>query len=186
MLERKKIVTVLAATGLTLGLVSGLHATAQAAPSAAQTKNLAVFEGKKIDLSQNWGAAKACAVWRAMDGVSCFRTTAERDAHAAKLAARMSPAQAAATCTRPLHLYEHNGGRGRDLKFFDKGGAYQNLDRYNFNDQTSSYRTGSCKAHLAEHNGGRGYWYPGNTNANHYESAMRSGWNDRVSSILNY
>ncbi|WP_405652689.1 hypothetical protein [Streptomyces sp. RK9] len=186
MLKHRKAATILAATGLTLGLVGGLQATAQADPPSRGSANLATFEGRKIDLSQDWGAAKACVVWRGQDTVSCFRTAAERDAHAAKLSARQTPAVAAASCARPLHVYEHNDGRGRDLKFYDKGGAYQNLDRYNFNDKTSSYRTGSCKAHLAEHNGGRGHWYPGNTNANHYEKAMRGGWNDRVSSVLNY
>ncbi|WP_330290671.1 hypothetical protein [Streptomyces sp. NBC_00576] len=183
----------LALGGITLiagtGLVMAPAAQAEGA-SAAQTKGVqAQFEGRTIDLSKDWGAAKACMVWKAAGGVQCFRTAKEQEQTAAKLAQRQTPSVAAASCSTPLRLYEHGQFAGRELSFYDRG-YWQNLTdaRYNFNDQTSSYRVGSCNAHLAEHTNGSGYWYPGNTNAWHSEGTMSSGasgWNDRISSIYN-
>lgn len=178
MYRRLLVATVASAALVTLALPTGSAgaAPAPASPSAAR------FEGRTIDLSKNWEEARSCLVWRAQNAVECFRTPQERDSRAQRLMARQNEQVAARSCRTPLHLYEHVRGRGRDLKFYDRG-YWQNLDRYNFNDKTSSYRTGSCTAHLAEHNNGRGYWYPGNTRPRHYEPAMRRGWNDRVSSI---
>ncbi|MFF8830879.1 hypothetical protein [Streptomyces sp. NPDC015131] len=178
-------VTCVTAAVVTLG---GLTA---AAPAAAETSGAgtatvsgrgvtATFEGGRLDLARGWGDARACGVWR--DAVTCFRTVAELDRNAAAVGRARAESGALAACSSPLQLAEHNNLRPRILRFYDRG-YWQNLDRYSFNDKTSSYRTGACTAHLAEHNDGRGYWYPGNTGPNHTENAMRSGWNDRVSSI---
>jgi hypothetical protein len=166
-------------TATTTGTAAGT-ASATAAKAAAAKGVTATFEGKRVDLSRGWGAARACGVWQ--DAVECFRTAGELDRKAAGIARGRTAAGVLAACSTPLQLGEHNELRGRVLRFYDRG-YWQNLGAYDFNDKTSSYRTGACTAHLAEHNDGRGYWYPGNTGPNHYEPSMRSGWNDRVSSI---
>ena len=176
---RKLLVTAVASTALvTVALPAG-PAVAHPAPASPSA---AYFEGRTIDLSTSWKEARSCLVWQARNVVECFRTPDERDARAARLQAHQTRKVAAASCRSPLHLYEHVNGRGRDLTFYDRG-PWQNLGRYDFNDKTSSYRTGSCYVHLAEHNDGRGHWYPGNTGPRHYEPRMRNGWNDRVSAI---
>lgn len=167
-------------------LIAGTSATAAGAPQVAPGPNtpasLASFEGKKIDLSKDWGAAKSCVVWRAQGVVSCFRSSQERDAAARVLEARATGRVAAASCSTPLDLYQDSDRKGRDLKFYDRG-YWQNLSSYSFDNLTSSYWTGACSAHLAENSGGGGYWYPGNTGPNHIEN-VSIAWNDRISSIF--
>ncbi len=178
MRQKKFLAAACASVGL---LAAGLTVAgpASATPPAGNGV-IASFENKKIDLSKEWGAAKACGVWQ--NAVECFRTVSDLDDKAAAVAKSRTAPGIRARCSTPLQLGEHNSLRGRVLRFYDRG-SWQNLGSYNFNDKTSSYRTGACTAHLAEHNDGRGYWYPGNTGPNHYEASMRSGWNDRVSSI---
>ncbi|WP_105968828.1 hypothetical protein [Streptomyces geranii] len=188
-------VTLIAGTGLVMapaaqaGGVSAAQARTQTGVQAPKGMK-AQFEGRTIDLSKSWGAAKACTVWRAGGVVQCFRTAEEQERTASELTRLRTGRVAAATCSTPLRVYEHgefnyNGTvNGRTLSFYDRG-YWQNLTDYNFNDQTSSYRIGSCNAHLAEHIGGGAYWYPGNTNAWYSEGVLYSGWNDRISSVKN-
>lgn len=171
------------ATLVAVGLCGGITGTTAAAP-APLAPSQARFEGTTIDLSRDWGAAHACVVWQSRGVVDCYRTVDERDARAAQLEAHRDAGVAAASCAVPLHLYQDGFGQGRDLSFYDRG-FWQNLNTYGFDNQMSSYRTGSCAAHLAENNGGGGFWYPGNTNANAYEPVVPAVWNDRVSSIFN-
>ncbi|PKV82826.1 hypothetical protein [Streptomyces sp. TLI_146] len=165
-------------------------AQADSGPAVKTAGTAARFEGRTIDLSKDWGAAKACTIWRSQGVVECYRTQKEQEQAATKLARLRTESVALASCSTPLRLYEHgefnyNGSvNGRTLSFYDRG-SWQNLTDYGFNDETSSYRTGSCGAHLAEHIGGQGYWYPGNTNAWYSEGVLYQGWNDRISSIYN-
>ncbi|MFJ6939550.1 hypothetical protein [Streptomyces sp. NPDC101132] len=177
-----------AAAALTATLATG---TAQADPGglpSAPGSTVAAFEGGTLDMAGDWGAAKACLVWRAAGTVECFRTLGELRSVEAKLADRAagtgarSASGALAACSSPLELFEHGWFGGRRLVFYDRG-YWQNLGGWGFNDQMSSYKVGACYAHLAEHNDGVGYWYPGNTAPWAQEGALRSGWNDRVSSI---
>ncbi|GHE63566.1 hypothetical protein [Streptomyces capitiformicae] len=180
-MRRKTLFAATLAAAAVLG--AGSATTGQAAAAASAPRGaVATFEGKKTDLSGGWGAAKACGVWQ--NSVNCFRTTAELDRKATQVYADRTAAGIRARCSSPLELGEHIDLRpnGRILRFYDRG-SWQNLTRYNFNNKTSSYRTGACTAHLAENLGGEGNWYPGNTGPNHYERAMSSRWNDRVSSI---
>ncbi|MER7759816.1 hypothetical protein [Streptomyces sp. NPDC097619] len=186
--------SVAAALAAAAALLTGTG-SAQAAPSAAGApsapgSDLARFEGRTLDLSGDWGEAKACLIRRSAGTVQCFRTVAELTAKEAELTALAGRTTAAggalAACSSPVRLYEHGqfwtGGGGRVLSFWDRG-YWQNLGNWDFNDNMSSYKVGACTAHLAEHNGGGGYWYPGNTGPWAEEGVLRSGWNDRVSSI---
>jgi hypothetical protein len=80
--RRKTFFAATLATAAVLG--AGLAATGQAAAAASAPRGaIATFEGKRIDLSGGWGAAKACGVWQG--SVSRFRTTAELDRKATQV-----------------------------------------------------------------------------------------------------
>ncbi|MEU0840820.1 hypothetical protein ABZ370_15270 [Streptomyces sp. NPDC005962] len=84
---------------------AGSVTTGQAAAASAPRGAIATFEGKKIDLSGGWDAAKACGVWQ--NSVSCFRTTAELDRKATQVYADHDAAGIRARCSSPLELGEH-------------------------------------------------------------------------------
>lgn len=154
--------------------------------TAGEPGAIALFEGKMLDLSRDWGEAKSCLIWKQAGISECFRTDEEMEARDAE-ATRQHPevqeqATAAARCSGALHLYEHVNRQGRHLMFRDRG-YWQNLGGWGFNDKLSSFATGPCGVHLAYHVNGGGGWYPGNTGANVVSHQMISGWNDEVSSI---
>ncbi|MFI1028420.1 hypothetical protein [Streptomyces sp. NPDC020951] len=186
----------LGALALAVGSATVIAPTAQAAGTstiaptaqAAGTSTIARFEGKTIDLSKDWGAAKACNVRRGV--IECFRTAEESATRAAQQAKTASPSAAQGYCSTPLRLYEHANFNtapfpaGRILSFYDSG-YWQNLDVYGFNDQTSSYRTGSCYTSFAVDNGGWGN--QADVGPWQSDGYMGSGsWNDLVSSIALY
>jgi hypothetical protein len=151
---------------------------------------IALFEGRRINLAEDWGDAKACLVWRQGGVLECFRSVEALDALEARLAPqRESPvrssdgsllAASSYSCWSSLRLYEHSWYGGRRLSFWDRG-YWQNLYLYGFDDQASSYIVGGCYAHLAEHPDGGGWWYPGPTYPFAGEPVM--WWQDVISSI---
>lgn len=166
-----------------LALLLATGSAAVAARAQSSPPSLALFEGKQIDLSRDWGAAQACVVYQGVGAVECFRDRAGLQAREAQLqTAVASPATATASCSSPLRLFADGSYGGRELDFYDRG-YWQNLDTWGFDNQLSSYRVGGCGVYLADGTYGGGSWYPGNTSAGHGESSMLSGWNDRVSSI---
>ncbi|WP_424215819.1 hypothetical protein ACN20G_27080 (plasmid) [Streptomyces sp. BI20] len=179
---RKVTFGLVAVTTLATSALLAAPAGAAGAPAPDGTTRFASFEGRTLDLSGDWGAAKVCMVWKGRGVAECFRTAAAQEARAQELRETSTARQALAACSTPLDLYGDGGRQGRNLKFYDRG-YWQNLSAYNFDNQMSSYWTGACTAHLAENANGGGYWYPGNTGPNHIEDVLRSGWNDRVSSI---
>lgn len=155
----------------------GFH---QPAAAVEHRPAVASFEGSQLDLAVDWGAARACLVWRDQVGIECYRTPAEVEARAGQLTA--TTALATASCASPLRLFQDSAYGGRELWFFDRG-YWQNLADYGFDDQLSSYIVGACYSHLAEYADGAGWWYPGSTSPFSYVPYMSSSWNDRVSSI---
>lgn len=152
---------------------------------------IAVFEGRRINLAEDWGEATACLVWRQGGVVECFRSVESLDALEARLAPRRAVpapsiddesllAASSTSCSSSLRLYQHNWYSGRQLLFWDRG-YWQNLYLYGFDDQLSSYVVGSCYAHLAEHPNGGGWWYPGPTYP--YAGEPEMSWQNVVSSI---
>ena len=187
-------------------LVALAFTLAVPAPAGAQTRRgdgrhpavpverlpaIALFEGRRIDLAEDWGEAKACLVWRQGGVLECFRTVEALDALEARLAPELGPAAPSSdgsliaasssySCWSSLRLYEHNWYGGRRLSFWDRG-YWQNLYLYGFDNQASSYIVGGCYAHLAEHPDGGGWWYPGPTYPYAGEPVM--WWQDVISSI---
>ena len=160
---------------------------------------IATFEGRRIDLSKDWGEAQACLVWRQGGVLECFRTSEALDARSQELAprratvpsSRPSPtspstsesfATASYSCSSSLKLFDYTWYGGRQLSFWDRG-YWQNLWDYGFDERTSSYVVGGCYVHLALHAYGQGIWYPGPTYPYAGELAMYWNWQNAVSSI---
>ena len=167
-------------------LLASLLAVGVAAATHPPTglPSVALFEGKQIDLSKGWGDARACLVARTANVVECFRDQAGLLARESALQAQIaaSPEIAASSCSSPLRLYADSSYGGRELDFYDRG-YWQNLSTWSFDNQTSSYKVGSCGVYLADYANGGGSWYPENTSPGHDEPAMASGWDNRISSI---
>lgn len=156
---------------------------------------IATFEGRSIDLSQDWEEARACLVWRQGGVLECFRTPQSLDARMAQLSPErqrgpdspdatetMSYSTSSFSCSSSLRLFDYSYYGGRQLSFWDRG-FWQNLSDFGFEDRTSSYAVGGCYAHLAEHAWGGGWWYPGPTYPYAGEPVMYAGWSNTISSI---
>ena len=186
----------------TVAILAMLLVAAMAMPAAAAKDTRgrsappghARFEGRTIDLTEGWGAARACVVWTRDGETDCYRSEAAADRAVAKRdratarSTAMLPVTSpfavpspwtllwASSCADWLTLYEHTGYGGRSLRFRDQG-YYQDLAAWGFAGETSSYRVGSCPATLRD-----GGWtaYPGWTGAGATAWSMASGWNDRI------
>lgn len=187
-----------AAAALSITLVVPAPAGAQARgndgrPPVARPEHgpaIASFEGRRINLAEDWGDAVACLIWRQGGVVECFRSVEALEALEARLAPRRQAgapssdgsllAASSYSCWSSLRLFEHNYYEGRRLVFWDRG-YWQNLYYYGFDNQMSSYIVGECYVHLAQHPDGGGWWYPGPTYPFAAEPVM--GWQDVISSI---
>lgn len=139
---------------------------------------LGLFEGEWIWLADGWGEAKACS----SNGVTarCYRSEAEMD-EAEEARRSASSSSLLAECPSPgLRLYRETGYGGGVLELTTRGVTH-NLSAAGFNNDTSSYRVGSCSSRPYDTTTGGGL-YPGNTNAGVWASSMASGWDNRVGS----
>jgi len=185
------------ATLITASAVMATPASATPALDEQTARTEAVFEGRIIDMSNDWGEARACMVWpEELDRPECFRTEAEMDARIAELEAptrigifstSARSGDRAATrgtnCSGYLRLYDGTSYTGAALY---ARGRYQWLDlaAFNFNNRTSSFKIGPCSAYFADLSGGGGAWYPtADTQAYDVATAMVRGWNNDVSSF---
>jgi hypothetical protein len=162
-------------------VVMALPAMGAAGSAATSPPSIARFEGGWIDLSNGWGEATACLVYKG--ATECFRDRAALLERESELQAQMAESQTIlASCSTALRLYQYASYGGRELVFYDRG-YWQNLSTWSFDNQLSSYKVGACGVYLADGANGSGSWYPGNTSAGHNEPSMSSGWDNRVSSI---
>ncbi len=191
-----KVVGLLGVATLLLGgWTAPAYAGPDDAPGAERRPAIAAFEGRTVDLSQDWGEARACLVWRQGGVLECFRTPEELEARAARLSperarpGRPEPrpsgdvtAAYSYSCSSSLRLFDYTHYGGRQLWFWDRG-YWQNLWDYGFEDRTSSYAVGACYVHLAEHADGWGWWYGGPTYPYAGEPVMSWSWQNVISSI---
>ena len=178
---------------------------ASAGPSAAQDKDeslasdsgeLAMFEGRVIDMSRDWEGAEACVVWPDESTTTeCFATETELEEHIATLAQSIALSSAGAQTLGPP-IVAASSSCGSYLKLYD--GTYYgspslwlstrlqwlNLSNYGFNQRTSSFKIGACSAYFADLSNGGTPWYPTSlTQAYDVGPTMLSGWNNDVSSV---
>ena len=186
---RKSLIGLLGVAAVVAGWAAPVHAD----PGNGRGPVIATFEGRDIDLSGDWGEARACLVWRQGGVVECFRTPQALDARTAQLSrerGRPDPSSSdgevtafsSGSCSGALRLFDYSYYGGRQLSFWDRG-YWQNLWDYGFDDRTSSYAVGGCYVYLAEHGDGWGWWYPGPTYPWAGEPVMQWGWANVISSI---
>lgn len=153
-------------------------AGAAAAGDTAPPDVIASFEGRKINLAEDWEDAQACVL--APDGARCYRTEAEMDDAEGPMP-QPGGVVALAECSSKLRLYDGTSYGGTVLELQTRS-VYHNLASSGFDNRTSSYKIGACSARFYDTTTG-GTQYPGNTNANVWASSMSSGWNNRVGSV---
>ena len=151
------------------------YAQAQGKPSAT-----ASFEGHAIDLSGDWGAARACIVDDA--SARCYRSQRALLKAEQPPLSEIQPLTTLANCATPLTLYSSTGFGGSTLNLAARG-VLIDLSVYGFNNVTSSYAIGACSARFYDTTSG-GTQYPGSTGAGASASSMLSGWDNRVGSVL--
>lgn len=159
-----------------LALVAvGLPAAVSSAAAAEPPPSVvASFEGRLIRLADGWGEAQACT----SDGIStrCYRSEQEMDAAEAPTNSRSMLA-----CTPSVRVYRLSGWSGGILEITTHF-VVTSLSPYGFDNDTSSYRIGSCNSTLYDTTTGGGA-YPGNTAAGASASSMLAGWDNRIGSV---
>jgi hypothetical protein len=145
--------------------------------AADVNSQLADFEGSFIDLSKDWGEAKAC--WSDGRTTECFRTESQMDS---QINQRFTLKAAAVTCATSVKLYSNTSYGGSVLSLVTRTVPI-NLSAYGFDNLTSSYVIGSCNALFYDYANNVSPTYPGATTANSSAASMLTGWDNRVSSI---
>lgn len=169
---------------LTAGAFCAVQLTPAPTQALSSTPVLARFEGQTIDLSQGWGAARACAV--VITGVTCYRSEQAMDrAQASVITAQTSTTNdvvtvAASVCSSALRLYDGASFTGTVISITTRAVGVS-LSVYGFDNLTSSYKVGACAARL--YSGSQTGLYGGNTAANAQSSSMLSGWDNTLSSV---
>ncbi len=158
-----------------------------AEPTTAETPmpGLARFEGRIIDLAEDWDDAQACVVWDQEHLAECFRSEAELIEHLSS-STEGGDGQTLgvlSTCASSLKLYDGLGFSGSAL-YLHQRTTWINLSDYGWANRTSSYKVGACSSYFADLANGGGDWYPTSyTQAYDQATSMISGWNNRISSV---
>ena len=165
-----------------------------AEPQATAEGELAVLEGRVIDLSSDWEGAEACVVYPDDTMSECFASEAELEKRVADLADAATASTTARAAGPPI--VAASSSCGSYLKLYD--GTYYgspslwlstrlqwlNLANYGFNQKTSSFKVGACSSYFADGAWGGTPWYPTYlTQAYDVGPTMLSGWNNDVSSV---
>ena len=166
---------VLALTAIAAIPVGPAHSSVLAADSP---DIIADYYGTKIDLSDGWSGARACAT----DGqtAACFDTEAELDRYLAAQPHPATDAPAASTCASATRLYAGTSFGLPTLAVTTRL-SWQNLSAAGFDNTTSSYKIGSCRTILAKDSGGGGSQL--SASAGTQATTMPSGWDNVISSI---
>jgi hypothetical protein len=175
--------SLLLASALAISLVPMVSATANEPSSGV----LAEFNGGVIDLAVDWEDAVACHVDG--DGAVCFESEATMDAwlvETGRLEAELDDGALASNCASYLRLYDGTSYGGATLNLSIRS-QWLNLSSYGFDQKTSSFKIGPCRALFADLTNGGGARYPSYlTEAYDQSSSMISGWDNDVSSVYIY
>lgn len=145
------------------------------------------FEGRLIDLAEDWEEAQACLVSDVSESAECFRTEEELDSRMATVEIAWSSSIGGpvpfGTCSSSLKLYDGTN-YATPLVAFTTTGIWINLSSYSFDNKTSSFKVGACSSVFTDSALGGGDEYPtSKTTAGKQSSSMGAGWNNRVSSV---
>jgi hypothetical protein len=183
----RRVGSVGAALAVCLSIVPSVVATTGAAAQDVASPvggTPALFEGRWIDISTDWGPAAACDVQP--DVIRCYRSEQEMDAALGTAPAPDVDAAAldaaASLCASSLRLYDGASFGGSVLQLSTRG-VYLNLSTYGFDNVTSSYKVGACDSEFYTGASGSGLAYPGDTSAGAQAATMVFGWTNTVSSV---
>lgn len=152
-------------------------------PDVDANVSIAIFEGREIDLSQDWGDARHCIILGGGAQPECFRTDAEASARVAQIEGARIPVTGGISTVQPcglsLNLYDFWWYGGRTLRVNERQ-HWRNLSDYGFNNQVSSYATSSCGVYFADYANGNGERYH---TGNWTGVPQLHSWNNRISSF---
>lgn len=181
---RPVILVVLAVVAVGMAIPVGASAGTRA---GSVPRTGALFEGRLVDLSVDWGEASACLIWDEVGVRECLRSEAEMDRRITELENQpgfgaIAPTQAA-QCSGSVRLYDAMLYTGQVLDLRDRL-QWINLSAYGFSNKTTSFKIGPCDSYLADDDSGGGSWYSTSaTQAWDMTWLVAYGWNNRVSSL---
>ena len=175
----KQFALVFIAVFLNLAINPTLLSAQSAIDTESRIENavMAHFEESLIDLSKDWGEARAC--WSDGRTTECFRTESQMDS---QINQRFTLKAAVATCATSVKLYSNTSYGGSVMSLVTRTVPI-NLSAYGFDNLTSSYVIGSCSALFYDYANNVSPTYPGSTSANSSAASMLTGWDNSVSSI---
>jgi hypothetical protein len=175
----KQFAVVFIAVFLNLAINPTLLSAQSAIDKESRIENavMAHFEESLIDLSKDWGEARAC--WSDGEIAECFRTESQMDDF---LSVKVLVSVTTSTCPTAVKLYSNTSYGGSVLSLVLRATTI-NLNAYGFDNLTSSYVIGACDTKFYDFANLGTPTYPGSTTANSSASSMSTGWDNRVSSI---
>jgi len=131
------LIATLAGTGAVAGAQAATASTAPAVATPDPGAAAATYRGRKIDLKDGWGGARACAVLSPTD-VRCYDSYSEANVVTATGSSGGASTQGTADCPAGwLCIYEGTNWDGRRLQFNDE--FWHSLAPYGFQKMTSSW-----------------------------------------------
>jgi hypothetical protein len=169
------------------GSMSEAEAMGDPAASAPSVDAPDVFIYQGDEISEKTASELELACVQSVEQYNCKDSEDEfgsgSAARASKAKSKKGASASAACGVVELWLYQHKQYGGW------ANGVYQYYTWFNlgpgYNNETSSYRTGTASAHMSDFADGGGYWYPGATGYCDYHSNILQPfpeWNDRISS----
>jgi hypothetical protein len=175
----KQFAVVFIAVFLNLAINPTLLSAQSAIDKESRIENavMAHFEESLIDLSKDWGEARAC--WSDGEIAECFRTESQMDDF---LSMKVLVSITTSTCPTAVKLYSNTSYGGSVLSLVLRATTI-NLNAYGFDNLTSSYVIGACDTKFYDFANLGTPTYPGSTTANSSAATMLASWDNRVSSI---
>jgi hypothetical protein len=145
---------------------------------ATDPSSLALYHGKKIDLSVSWQGAQACSI--SDSGNTCYDTESEMNQATGLTPITQSLVVPLLTCSPVLKLYDNTSFNTPVLSLGTRG-TWLQLSTWGFSAKTSSYIVGGCNSVFED---GSSNVYPGSTNAGNSAATMVTGWNNRITQVF--
>lgn len=159
-------------------LPSQTNASASHTAAADTSGVIADYYGTKIDLSEDWAGAQACAI----DDTTavCFDTEAELDRYLGESPDEPGNEAARASCSSSTRLYAGTSF-GTPVVAITVRLSWRDLSPIGFDNKTRSYKIGACATTFAKNSGGGGSHL--SAGAGTQASTMPNGWDQVISSL---
>lgn len=155
------------------------HSNAARSESAAPEPGvIADYHGSKIDLSEGWSGAQACAI----DDVTamCFDSENEMDQYLHESGGSPAGSALLASCSTSTRLYAGTSFTTPVVAVTTRA-SWRDLSAVGFDNTARSYKIGACSTVFAANAGGGGSQF--SAGAGTQASTMPSGWDKVISSL---